>query len=79
MTDEHPQSDRQQLVQTRFDAHGLGPVGDWIQQQRDAGKSWAAISFRIRELVALDVSYETLRRWSARDQPGQEAPGVDAE
>jgi hypothetical protein len=56
-------SDRQQLVQARFDAQGVGPVGAWIDQQRAAGKSWAAISFALRDLVGLEVSYETLRRW----------------
>lgn len=80
MTDEHvapPQSDRQQLVQTRFDIHGLGPVSDWITRQRADGKSWALISRDIHDLVAMDVSYETLRRWSTPRTPAQDTPDAD--
>lgn len=57
-------SDRQQLVQARFDAKGVGPVSTWIDAQRAEGKSWAEVSFALRDLVGLAVSYETLRRWS---------------
>lgn len=78
MTDEHvtPQSDRRQLVQARFDAQNLGQVSNWIEQRREDGMSWAHISMALRDLVAMDVSYETLRRWSTRDQ---EQPGADSE
>lgn len=70
MTNEHapPQSDRYQLVQARFDIHGLGPVNEWITTKRAENMSWAHISMAVRELVGMDVSYETLRRWSAREQ-----------
>lgn len=70
MTDEQPTTDNPQasalyrLVQAKFDAKQLGSVSDWIDAQRAAGRSWAGISYELRDLVSVDVSYETLRRWA---------------
>lgn len=62
-----PNSDRRARVQDRFDAQGLGPVSAWLEQKRSTGRSWVDISFDLRELIGLTVSYETLRRWSQND------------
>lgn len=65
-------SDRQQLVQAKFDALGVGDVGEWIDQQRAGGASWANISFALRDLTGMAVSYETLRRWAATREHEEE-------
>lgn len=62
-----PNSDRRERVQERFDAKGLGKVSDWLERKRSTGRSWVDISFDLRELIGLTVSYETLRRWSQND------------
>jgi len=77
MTDEHPMTDRQQLVQAQFDAIGAGPVSEWIEQQRQDGKSWAQMSWALRDMIGRVVSYETLRRWSNPERG--EAPHADTE
>lgn len=66
MTDERPAppSDRFLLVQARFDTQNLGPVGEWIAARRAEGLSWAHVSWALRDAVGVEVSYETLRRWS---------------
>lgn len=61
-------SDRRARVQDRFDARDLGPVSEWLADKRDEGLSWVDISFDLRELIGLTVSYETLRRWSQNDE-----------
>jgi hypothetical protein len=69
-------SDRRARVQDRFDAQGLGDVGEWLAGQRRDGLSWVDISFNLRALIDLPVSYETLRRWGLNDAEarGEELP-----
>jgi hypothetical protein len=70
MTDERApaQSDRRLLVQAHFDRLDKGPVGQWIQDNRAAGMSWSRMSYALRDLTGLEVSYETLRRWHTDDE-----------
>lgn len=75
MTDERPaqrQSDRRLLVQAHFNSLGVGQLSVWLHGQREAGRSWAHISRDLYDLTGIDVSYETLRQWVARDQQAQE-------
>lgn len=66
-------SDRRGRVQDRFDAKELGDVGDWLAAKRADGQSWVDISFDLRDLIGLTVSYETLRRWGQNDEDAEEA------
>jgi hypothetical protein len=74
MTDERApaQSDRRLLVQAHFDRLGLGPVGQWIQDRREESMSWGRMSRVLYEITNMDVSYETLRRWHADDEPAHD-------
>lgn len=72
-------SDRYQLVQKEFDAHRLGRVDTWIEKQRRDGQSWVQVSFAIRALIGMDISYETLRRWSPEIVARERAAKVGAE
>lgn len=42
-----------------------GVLPAFIRELRDAGCSWREVSYRLREEHQVDVSIETLRRWSA--------------
>jgi hypothetical protein len=39
------------------------PLAEYVSRNRDAGKSWRAISLEIRERIDLDIHPETLRLW----------------
>ena len=46
-------------------SHLLGrPVTDWIAEQREDGRSFMAIAFRLNAATGLTVSDETIRRWT---------------
>jgi hypothetical protein len=49
--------------------HLLGePVHDWITEQRERGRTWAAITARLHEQTGIAVSDESLRKWASVDQ-----------
>ena len=53
----------------RLASHLLGqPVGDWIADRRDTGRSWRLIARDLHEQTggAVDVTHETLRAWADR-------------
>jgi len=52
-------TDRQQLVEAKLGR----PVVDWIQERRDAGRSWVKVSYDLAAAIGVEVSFETLRRW----------------
>lgn len=73
MTDDRSvQSDRRQLVQFHFDRLGLGDVGAWIRARRVENMSWGHMSRVLWDLIDIDVSYETLRRWHQDDETREE-------
>jgi hypothetical protein len=62
-----PPSDRYVLVEDKIrEAFNL-TVEQWIEARRNEGRSWADVSFALRESIGVAVSYETLRRWSMED------------
>ncbi len=61
--EDNTQTDRFALVQHRFDVQGLGSLETWIAQHRALDRSWRDISYELKKLIGMDVSYETLRRW----------------
>ena len=66
-----PPTDRRRLVDTLLASKGMGTSGEWIAAQRAAGKSWADISYALRDAVDVQVSYEALRQWSLTDRHDQ--------
>jgi hypothetical protein len=59
-----PPSDRYVLVAAKLRDLGLGTVEEWITRERNEGSSWAGVSFALRDVTGIVVSYETLRRWA---------------
>lgn len=58
-------SDRERLVQSLMHENRMGDLGAWLTRRREAGVSWAEMSYELREALDVNVSYEALRRWHA--------------
>ena len=63
MADMTDKSDRRRLAELLLVNKGREGLEDFVRQRRSDGKSWAEISFELRELIDVNVSYEALRRW----------------
>jgi len=44
------------------------PVEQWIQRNRDEGKSWRRISLELRDVAQIDVAPSTLISWAESDR-----------
>lgn len=42
---------------------GEGGLEQYVRERRQAGKSWRKITLDLRDDIALDLTYETLRGW----------------